>query len=879
MSSEPLDRARANEIELALDTHVGRYVIRERLAGRDGIVYAAIDPELDRKVALEILRIEGAEPSAARERLIAEVGAMAQLANPNIVVLHDVGRLDDRVFVVTELVEGHTLAEWLTATRPGWREILAIFAAAARGLDAAHAAGLVHGDFSGSKLLIGSDGRVRVTGFGHWAARAPSTHPDAGSDRRDFCAALAGTLRARGRRVPARLERMLARAQKADAGAQWPSLAALTTALAPRQERRRLALLVVAAVAVAVSGLWLGYRQQRSRLLCTGADRKLAVVWNPARRGTVERAFLASGKPYAAAAFAEVARVLDQYASRWVAMHTDACVDTRLRHRQSEDVLELRMICLDGRLGELRALVDHFASADWDAVEHAVRTAHALGDVAGCADAQALSNPLRPPADPQVRAAVAEVRDRLATVKALYDAGRFREGRDRALPLARRAAALNYRPVEAEVELTLGRLQSGAGDGKAAEQALQQAVWAAQAGHHDEVAARGWIELITLYQGTQARFAEALELAPRVTATLERLGGNEELEGLLHLALGRIHLETSRYDEADREARRALALFEHRFGADSLRVADALDEVGDVAFHRGGYTAEPWFARELAIKQKHYGDDHPETARAIGRIASVRYFQSRFAEARDLGERALAIDERALGPEHRLVARDLNNLSMPYKRLGQFDKAAAVLERAVKIDRKVQPDHPMYATHLLNLSRLLTQLGRPAEALPDARDAARLIERRVGAVNDDVAGALAIESEALHALGRDAEAREAITRSIAIFDQVFGRDYLHNYEQLLTLAEIELALAQPARALAAIERARAVTRTAHIDPADRAQMDFLTARAFVAEHTNLAQARTLALSARAVLVENGSLKKPLAEVDRFLERQGWSVGR
>src|SRR6266542_981568 len=160
-------------------------------------------------------------------------------------------------------------------------------------------------------------------------------------------------------------------------------------------------------------------------------------------------------------------------------MRTEACVDTRVRRRKSEDVLERRMLCLDGRLGEVRGLTTRFAAApDPELVERATRAVHALGDLAGCADTQALTSPVRPPADPDLRAKVAALRVELGAVKALQYAGRFREGRDQARPLAARAAALGYRPLEAEAQLLLGMLESNAGDGKAASAALDKAVWA-----------------------------------------------------------------------------------------------------------------------------------------------------------------------------------------------------------------------------------------------------------------------------------------------------------------------------------------------------------------------------------------------------------------
>jgi cysteine-rich repeat protein len=141
---------------------VSRYVVEEPLGiGATGVVYRAYDPQLKRKVALKLLR-PGSEPS----RLLREAEAMARLSHPNVVNVFDAGTYEAQVFIVMELVEGETLAQWLRRGPRGWREILAAFVEAGRGLAAAHAAALVHRDFKPDNVLAGADGRVRVTDFG-----------------------------------------------------------------------------------------------------------------------------------------------------------------------------------------------------------------------------------------------------------------------------------------------------------------------------------------------------------------------------------------------------------------------------------------------------------------------------------------------------------------------------------------------------------------------------------------------------------------------------------------------------------------------------------------------------------------------------------------
>ncbi|MCA9687022.1 MAG: serine/threonine protein kinase, partial [Myxococcales bacterium] len=150
--------------------HIGRYVLLRRLgSGAMGDVYAAYDPELDRNVALKLLRARRHTKAAASEgqqRLLREARAMAQLRAANVVAVHDAGVHDDQVYVAMELVEGRTLKDWLAVEPRGWREIMAVFILAGRGLAAAHAKDLVHRDFKPENVMVGADGRAQVMDFG-----------------------------------------------------------------------------------------------------------------------------------------------------------------------------------------------------------------------------------------------------------------------------------------------------------------------------------------------------------------------------------------------------------------------------------------------------------------------------------------------------------------------------------------------------------------------------------------------------------------------------------------------------------------------------------------------------------------------------------------
>jgi serine/threonine protein kinase len=168
--------ADAERIEAA--SMIGRFTILDIVgAGGMGQVYAAYDPQLDRRVALKVLHTPDDE--VARQRLVREAQALARLSHPNVVGVHEVGAHEGRVFVAMEFVEGETLKDWARSHAPGepdrMRRALELLLHAGRGLAAAHAAGLVHRDVKPGNILVGRDGRVRVADFG--LARADEDAP------------------------------------------------------------------------------------------------------------------------------------------------------------------------------------------------------------------------------------------------------------------------------------------------------------------------------------------------------------------------------------------------------------------------------------------------------------------------------------------------------------------------------------------------------------------------------------------------------------------------------------------------------------------------------------------------------------------------------
>src|ERR1019366_5436051 len=154
-------------------TALGRYVILETVgAGAMGVVYAAYDPELDRKVALKVLRNDplggGSSQQSTQARLLREAQALARVAHQNVITIYDVGTIDGEVFIAMEFVASGTLGDWLVAreSKRTVRAVVEMLQQAGEGLAAAHAAGLEHRDFKPDNVLVGAGGRIRVTDFG-----------------------------------------------------------------------------------------------------------------------------------------------------------------------------------------------------------------------------------------------------------------------------------------------------------------------------------------------------------------------------------------------------------------------------------------------------------------------------------------------------------------------------------------------------------------------------------------------------------------------------------------------------------------------------------------------------------------------------------------
>lgn len=767
---------------------VDRYVVLDQLGvGGMGEVYSAWDPVLDRKVALKLLKAEhqaaGKLADELRIRLMREAQALARVTHPSVVTVHDVGIVDDQIYLAMEFVEGRTLTQWLAERPRGWREIVDTFLEAGEGLAAAHEAGVTHRDFKPDNVIISQSGRARVMDFGLAHAHDSTTErpprdesvpgaierritspgvmlgtpaymspealygkeTDPRSDEFSFAVALYEALYGhrpfegatafavaaeieqhkvrpppRGTRVPRRVHELLVRALRAKADERFPTLRELLVQLGVRKRSRQRQVVTALIAGLSVLALLAVIGLwQRERQRCAGMAGRLAGIWDEPVRVTSRAAFERTNAPWATSSWLETERLMNEWSTRWVTARTAACKATDGR---PDEQLGETIVCLSRRLADFDATAQLLRNADLEIAERGPLLASALPALSVCD----LVTPSRRPDTATLSAPLARARALIDTGK-LVDAERVLDA------LAPQAREARDDRALAEATWLKARLAAARLDHAAAEQHAERAALLALSLGVDEVAARAWIDRVG-FASMASDPQSAARWVPYARASVDRLGAPRELEASLSNNEAVLASRVGRHADALALHRRALSLRESVFGPRSELAARSHSNIG-VALRALGRAADAIeaFRVALAIEEQVLAPEHPAVADTLNNLANALHDTGADAEAAQLLERSLAIRERAYGPASSKVAQSLSNLGAVLVELGRANDAVTVLQRALAIrEASAGSDGLSLAPTLTNLATAQRRAGSLQAAIAADTRALEIREAKLG---------------------------------------------------------------------------------------------------------------------------------------------------
>jgi tetratricopeptide (TPR) repeat protein len=817
---------------------LGRYVVLAKMgSGGMGVVYAAYDPHLDRRIALKLMHQRGADEAQAEHasrRMLAEAKAMAQLSHPNVITVHDVGTIDGRVFIAMEFVEGVPLTQWMRQPGRDWQQQLEVFIKAGRGLEAAHSVGLVHRDFKPDNVLVGADGRVRVLDFGLArridgqrepgdkrdreagtpAYMSPEQHLGKALDHRadqfSFCVALYEALygelpfSARTRfelalavtdgrvgpapkraTVPNSVRWALLRGLDPDPDGRWPDMGSLLSELGRDPYRRMRTATMIAGAVAGAAVLTVGavmlvdhLLEEEPTVVCNSAADEIALVWNAERIAAVRGAFAKVDEPWAGPLAREVETKLDAWARGWEAMHVETCEATAAG-RQSFDLLDRRILCLERLRGDFDGLVEVMTSAEAESLAQmgeAVSELPLLSECEGEAVKRSGSD-MRYEGPNQEK--IEKIEHYLSRARSLELTGTFGQARELAATAISEGTKIDDQRLVATALLLQARIEIATGNTEAAVPLLESAELAAERAGADRL--RGDILIALARLDTEVgNAAAATGRVQQARAVLDRVGADAveyaELDGVAALA----SLAAGELDRAEQQVREAIAsVGEDEAGAPDdpppVELAQLHATLGLVLRELGrDDDARAEFERASQLWSQHYGPQHPSIGRVRFELAIVEERNDRYPQAVTNYEAASQVFEQVFGPDSVAVARAVAGLARNLGELGRYDEALQQYQRAHAIfEAQGDAGSVELAATLDGEGVVLRRKGEPKQAVAQHHKALQLYERGGRGVDEhDLAEVHVHLGEALLDLERTGEAREQLDTAVRLLERI-----------------------------------------------------------------------------------------------------------
>jgi tetratricopeptide (TPR) repeat protein/predicted Ser/Thr protein kinase len=755
------------------DRRIGRFsVVRLVGAGGMGRVFLAYDEELDRRVAVKLLRAGYGQPAEAR--FLREARALARISHRNVVQVYEAGMHRGEPFIAMEYLEGQTLRAWQESPGRRAQDVLEAYRNAASGLDTVHREGLVHRDFKPENVFVESkngEAHVRVIDFGlardGRGGKTPQPEADvaaesvtitregalvgtpkymapeqlagrgasAASDQFAFCVALAEALwgehpfpadsvkalkdaHRRGPKLPKGgvevgwVRPIVSRGMALAPEDRYPSMADVLTALSRDREvrRRRVAVLALGGLALVAGGVTGGWRFGATPP-CTGAEEALAGDWSAAQRTQLAEALQGVDQPHAVDTAVRVQQAFDGFAADWKAQHEDACLAANVRREQSFETMDRRMACMDRIRRRFGTTVTMFTSQPSALLDFADDVVAAMPDPSECADFGTLGIPAPSARHEEV---VEQTRRLVTESESLRLAGRGGAALDKAQQAHTHIEHIGYAPTYVEALLVLGQAQDDMGQLEVARETLREA---------DAVATkhglRGLERRVVAERYTLAAAESRFEAADALESRLRGLSEGEGAEADFGIRRAEaLHLRGQSAQAVEGFRRELVALSD----ADRLAAARVREGLAAALAAEADFEAAEAQARKVVeILTSELGAPHPRTAGAVGQLADVLRQAGDLDAAETEARRALQMVLKVRPAGHIEVADARRTLGSLLFSVGKNDEGLELLVQAARETEAALGRHADTAAAFNNLASTLIAAGQVEDGLAALR--------------------------------------------------------------------------------------------------------------------------------------------------------------
>ena len=825
---------------------IGRYSVLEKVgAGGMGVVYAAYDPELDRKVALKVLypQLGSTEATEGEGRLLREAQAMARLAHPNVVTVHDVGEHDGRVFLAMEFIEGETLEQWLERKRP-WPEILAVFVQAGHGLAAAHDKGLVHRDFKPENVMLDGDGRVRVMDFGLARPSGPDIQPTVDdSDVRPSSDLLSQELTGAGALMGTPAYMAPEQHLKATVGAPADQFSFCVALYRGLFDERPFKANNAAALALQVTtrdadpppkGTDVPARIQRavlrglsrmpeSRFENMRALLRVLEIDHAAKRRRLG-GLLVTAVGAGAVFWAVGSQAGKQSPCEDVGQPVEGVWNEEARAAVRAAMVEAAPSYGDQAWERVEPWLDEYAEGWSVSRTDACEATRVRGEQSEqlmdrrmiCLDDRleaftALIEILREADDAVVRRAIAAATQLPSLARCSDAAALMAELEPPDDPAVAELVATT------RATLARAKAQKLAGKYDSARELVEGALEEAEGIGYEPLQAEALMSLggIQMVTGEPEQAEETLTRGYALSIRIgHRRAAGQTASALVQL----VGYKQAKYEPAKVWAIQALALAET--DGDVLPMTIALNAVGLAADRGGDYDeAEARHREALELKRKHFAPNDPSIGTSLNNLANVAQAKGDYELATKLHTEVHKAWVVALGSKHPNVGSVLNNLGIDAKRQGDYQAAADYYAQALRIfETSLGPRHPQTAMALNNKANVANELKRYAEARKDYERAWELLAEIQGPEHSNVGVVLGNLGTVALAQDDYSAAEDYQRRSLAILEAAHGVEHPRVASALTGLGRALLGQKRFEEAIDPLERALAIRGEGEVDP-------------------------------------------------------------